>query len=73
MINGVVSGGRNMDELWKEAKEKYEMNSREELEILQIMADMGYPEFRDRLRVGEKDGDPSREKGFGEWASNYYA
>jgi len=73
MINGVVSGGRNMNDLWTDAKKKYEMNPREELEILQIMADMGYPEFKDRLRFGEKDEDPSRESGFGEWPSQYYA
>jgi hypothetical protein len=71
MINGKVSGGRNIDEMWKAAKEKYKMDDREELEILQILADMGYPEFKDRLRVGE-DEDPSREDGFGEWQSSYY-
>lgn len=72
MINGKVSGGRNIEELWAEAKKKYSMDAREELEILQILADMGYPEFKDRLRLGE-DEDPSRKEGFGEWASNYYA
>lgn len=72
LINGKVSGGRNLEELWKEAKEKYKMDDREELEILQILADMGYPEFRDRLRLGE-DNDPTRTEGFGEWQSQYYA
>lgn len=73
MINGVVSGGRNMNELWTDVKKKYEMSPREELEILQILADMSYPEFKDRLRVGDDNEDPSREKGFGEWQSQYYA
>jgi hypothetical protein len=72
LINGKVSGGRNLEELWKEAKEKYKMDDREELEILQVLADMGYPEFRDRLRLGE-DNDPTRTEGFGEWQSQYYA
>jgi len=72
LINGKVSGGRNIDELWVEAKDKYKMDDREELEILQILADMGYPEFKDRLRLGDNE-DPSRKDEFGEWASNYYA
>ena len=72
LINGVVSGGRNMEELWADAKKKYNMNDREELEILQVIADMGYPEFKDRLRLGENN-DPTREEGFGEWSSQYYA
>lgn len=72
LINGKVSGGRNIEELWSEAKEKYKMDAREELEVLQLLADMGYPEFKDRLRLGD-DENPSRKDGFGEWASNYYA
>ena len=72
LINGKVSGGRNIEELWKDVKEKYKMDDREELEILQILADFGYPEFKDRLRVGENE-DPTRDSGFGEWSSQYYA
>jgi len=71
LINGKVSGGRNLEELWKDAKKKYKMEDREELEILQILADMGYPEFKDRLRLGD-DNDPTRTEGFGEWQSQYY-
>jgi hypothetical protein len=73
LINGKVSGGRNMEELWVSAKKKYDMNGREELEILQILADMGYPEFKDRLRAGETEDDPSRTEGHGEWQSQYHA
>lgn len=72
LINGKVSGGRNIEELWTEAKKKYNMDAREELEVLQLLADMGYPEFKDRLRLGE-DEDPTRKDGFGEWQSQYYA
>ena len=72
MINGKVSGGRNMEELYAEAKKKYSLNDREELEILAILADFGYPIFKDRLRLGDKE-DPSRDEGFGEWQSQYHA
>lgn len=73
MINGAVSGGRNIEELYKSAKEKYKFSEREELAILQILADFGYPTFKDRLMVGEKNGDPTRTENFGEWQSQYYA
>lgn len=73
IINGVVSGGRNVEELYKEAKEKYKFTDREELALLQILEDFGYPVFKDRLMVGEKDEDPTRNKNFGEWQSQYYA
>ncbi len=72
LINGTVSGGRDLEELWKDAKKKYKMDDREELEILQILADFGHPEFRDRLRLGD-DNDPTRDEGHGEWQSNYFA
>jgi hypothetical protein len=73
LINGSISGGRNIEELWDNAKKKYNMDDREELEILQILADMGYPEFKDRLRVGEQTDDPTRTENYGEWQSQYYA
>jgi hypothetical protein len=72
LINGKVSGGRNMEELYVEAAKKYKLNDREELEILAILADFGYPIFKDRLRLGD-DQDPSRAEGFGEWQSQYTA
>ena len=72
LINGKVSGGRNMEELYVEAAKKYKLNDREELEILAILADFGYPIFKDRLRLGD-DEDPSRAEGFGEWQSQYQA
>lgn len=70
LVNGVVSGGRNMEELYDKLKEKYKFTDREELGILQILLDMGYPIFKDRLMVGETD-DPSRDDNFGEWQSQY--
>jgi len=72
LINGTVSGGRNMEELYSEATKKYKMDDREQLEILAILADFGYPIFKDRLRVGDSE-DPSRDEGFGEWQSAYNA
>jgi hypothetical protein len=73
LINGVVSGGRNIEELYEIAKKKYDLTPREELAIFQILSDMGYPTFHDRLRLGEEDGDPSDPDKIGEWQSQYYS
>jgi len=72
LMNGRASGGRDLEELYAEAKKKYEIGPREELAIFQILADMGLPTFRDRLRIGDSE-DPTREEGLGEWQSQYYA
>lgn len=72
LINGVVSGGRNIEELYTEAKKKYDITPREELSVFQILSDMGYANFRDRLRLGDNE-DVSRTEGFGEWSSTYFA
>jgi len=71
IVNGKISGGRNLDELYKKAKEKYSFTPREELAIFQILADMGYPTFKDRLRIGEDNHDPR--EGLGEWQKQYHA
>ncbi len=73
LINGVVSGGRNMEELFEIAKEKYDITDREELAIFQAITDLGYPTFKDRLRIGDKDQDVSDSENFGEWQSQYYS
>ncbi len=71
IINGKVSGGRDLNELYEKVKEKYKIDDREELAIFQILSDMGYPTFKDRLRIGEKNQDPR--EGLGEWQKQYYA
>lgn len=73
LINGVVSGGRNMEELFEIAKEKYDISEREELAIFQAITDLGYPTFKDRLRIGDDDQDVSDSENFGEWQTQYYS
>lgn len=72
LINGKVSGGRNIEELYSKLKKKYGITEREELAIIQAMADMGYPEFLDRAKIGEEV-DPTDEKNIGEWQAQYFA
>lgn len=72
LINGKVSGGKDMEELYAELKEKYDLSERDDLAIFQILNDMGYPTFRDRLRLHDSE-DPTREEGLGEWQQQFYA
>ena len=72
LINGKVSGGRSIEDLYAKLKKKYGITEREELAIIQAMADMGYPEFLDRAKIGEEV-DPTDEKNVGEWQAQYFA
>jgi len=72
LINAVVSGGRDLEQLYAKLKDKYKLDSREELAILQIMEDKGYPVFKDRARIGE-DQDPTDPKEPREWQAQYNA
>lgn len=73
LINGVVSGGANMEELYEILKEKYDFSEREELALFQALSDMGYPTFKDRAKIGDKDQDVSDSKNIGEWQRQYYS
>jgi regulator of replication initiation timing len=57
MINAHVSAGKPMAETFEALKKKYDITDREELEIIQICMDSGFPFFKDRGTVGDKDED----------------
>lgn len=42
-INAKVANGRNLEETYQKLRDKYSMNEREHLEVLQVLHDMGYP------------------------------
>jgi len=75
LINGKVSGGKNIEELYTIAKKKYDIDDRQELAIFQILADFGYPTFKDRIKIGEETDDPTEknDEKEGEWQKQYYA
>ena len=73
LINSVVSGGKNIEEIYETLKDKYDFSPREELALYQGLADMGYPVFKDRMMIGESDNDPSKPDYVGEWQSQYYS
>jgi len=66
LINATVSGGQNINEVYGKFKKKYGFDKREELGIIQLLADLGYPIIKDRILMDE-------EKGNGEWIKNYHA
>ena len=48
LINSVVSAGKPFDKVYEYLVGKYSITPREELEILQVLTDMGQPVFKDR-------------------------
>lgn len=55
MINAHVSSGKPMADVFEALKKKYDITEREELEIVQICMDSGFPMFKDRGTVGSED------------------
>lgn len=69
IVNSVVSAGKPLEDVYSFLNKKYAFTPREELEIMQILMDMGQPIFKDRGMIGEKDVD---DKGQGvDFIKNY--
>jgi len=68
IINGAVSQGKNIEDLYHKVEAKYKFTDREKLSIRQILSDYGYPQLWDRAKIEEDDG-----KNDGELMSNYYS
>jgi hypothetical protein len=70
MINAHVSAGHPMGEVYEALKEKYDLTEREELAILQLCLDSGYPIFKDRGSSSAEDDDGALRLDF---VKNYFA
>lgn len=68
-INGMVSAGHDIEEIYKNQIEKYKLNDREQAQVMQLLADMGYPLRQDRGYLPDEDQDVA--DGKFDWASNY--
>jgi|10_taG_2_1085330.scaffolds.fasta_scaffold00311_12 hypothetical protein len=66
LINATVSGGHNINEVYGKLKKKYGIDNKEELGIIQLLADLGYPVLKDRVLMDDQEGS-------GEWIKNYHA
>lgn len=71
IINAKVSAGRNIEEVYAQLKAKYNFDPREELAIQQLIADHGYPVYKDRGLLNEPT-DPASGDNI-EWQTNYHA
>lgn len=66
IVNSVVSAGKPFEEVYAFLKDKYKFDEREELEIFQILMDMGYQIFKDRGIIG-------KDKKSVDFMENYFA
>jgi hypothetical protein len=68
LVNGAVSGGKNIELLWDKLDAKYKFSDREKLSLAQILSDYGFCQILDRVKIGDGDSDNN-----GELARNYHA
>jgi hypothetical protein len=69
-INGMVSAGHDIEDLYGRLVKKYALNEREQAELMQLLFDMGFPLRRDRgYNVGEIIDQTSSDNM--DWAANY--
>lgn len=53
-VNGMVSAGHDIEDMYKRQVDEYSLDKREQAELAQLLADMGYPMLQDRgYPVGE--------------------
>jgi hypothetical protein len=72
VINSVVAGGKPLEDVFEFLKKKYNLDKREELAIMQIIMDSGFPIFRDRGTISSEEG--SEEESYGvEFIKNYFS
>lgn len=71
-INGSVSGGKDIEDIFKKQAKEYDLTKREQAELLQLLEDMGYPVRRDRGIPVDGDIDITSSDN-PEWAANYHA
>lgn len=71
-INGMVSAGHDIEDMFKKLSKKYELTNREKFELIQLLQDMNYPVRRDRGFLLDEEIDTSSSDNF-DWAANYHA
>ena len=73
LINSVVSGGKPFEDVYSFLKNKYGFDSRDELSIMQLAMDSGFPIFKDRGLIGASAKEQEGE-GYGiDFLRNYLA
>jgi hypothetical protein len=71
-INGTISAGHDIEDLYKRQVSKYKLDDREQAEVRQLLWDMGYPLREDRGFFPDDDLEVSDSDNM-DWAANYKA
>lgn len=71
-INGVVSAGHDIEDLFEKQAKMYDLSEREKAEAMQLLSDMGYPLRRDRGYLIDDKVDSTSSNNL-DWAANYKA
>lgn len=71
-INGMVSGGHDIEDIYNNQIKKYNLNNREQAQVMQLLADMGYPLRQDRGYLPDEDIDISSSDNF-DWSAQFKA
>lgn len=71
-INGFVSGGHDLETMYKKQVEEYNLTKREQAELLQLLTDMNFPIRRDRGIAPGESIDVSSSDNY-DWSAQYYA
>jgi hypothetical protein len=71
-VNGNISAGHDIEDLFVRQAEHYKLDLREKAELMQLLADMGYPLRQDRGFDADEDVDMASSDNF-DWAANYNA
>lgn len=69
-INGMVSAGHDIEDMFDRQAKTYNLDKREQAELLQLLEDMGYSMRRDRGFLRDEQIDTTRSDNF-DWAANY--
>ncbi len=69
-INGMVSAGHDIEDIYAKQVIKWKLTDREQAEVMQLLADMGYPLRQDRGYMPDEDFDISVDNQF-DWAAQF--
>jgi hypothetical protein len=69
-INGMVSAGKDIEDIYARLVKKYALNEREQAELMQLLSDMNFPLRRDRGYNTDELIDQTSENNF-EWTPSY--
>jgi len=69
-INGMVSGGHDIEDLYARQVKEYGLNKREQACVMQLLTDMGYPLRQDRGFMPDEEIDLESSDNM-DWAANY--